>query len=311
MIVYDSKSWTSFYKVLFKTFKDNNNLRQLMFVVFLSLVYVSTVTYIDIEIWKKSFSIDTVFFSLLGVTLSLFLVFRLNSAYDRWWEGRKLWGKLVNDSRSLAMHLNTVIPQEDSKRRRFFVKSLANFCLALQWHLRDDMRHGELIHINKSTTEDIEKANHVPNAIAAQLFQEIEEMWKEKTITDLDKFQIKAILQSFVDILGACERIKNTPIPFSHSTFIKIFTVVYILVLPFGLITMFHYLTIPAVIVMSFAMFGVEIISDEIENPFRMEANSLPIGRLSDIIRENVYDILKVKSTFKKVEKATEAEVQH
>lgn len=311
MIVYDSKSWTSFVLVLFKTFKDNNNLRQLLLFVVVSFIYVSVVTYVDIEIWQKNFSIDTVFFSLLGVILSLFLVFRLNSAYDRWWEGRKQWGKLVNDSRSLALHLNSIIPSEDGKRRRFFVKSIANFCNSLQWHLRNDVKHGELIHINKTITEGIERANHVPNEIASQLFQEIEMMWKEKIMSDLDKFQIKALLQGMIDVLGACERIKNTPIPFSHSTFIRMFTVIYILILPFGLINMFHYLTIPAVVVMSFAMFGVEVISDEIENPFRLEANSLPTGHISDIIRENVYDILKIKSTFQKVAKETEAEVQH
>jgi len=311
MIVYDSKTWWTLHKVLFKTFKESYNLRQLLFLVLLTAVYVSVISYVDLEIMHRTFSVDTVFFSLLGVILSLFLVFRLNSAYDRWWEGRKQWGKLVNDCRTLSLNLNSLIPKSEGKRRRFFVKSIANFCIGLQWHLREDIQYGRFIHINKSITEDIEKAQNVPNEIAAQMFNEVESMHKEGLMNDMDKFQLKELLQGLIDVLGACERIKNTPIPFSHSTFIKIFTFVYIGILPFGLIDKFHYLTIPAVIVMGFAMFGIEVISDEIENPFGMDANDLPTGHIADVIRENVYEILQVKSSFEKVKISKEAEVQH
>jgi len=98
--------------------------------------------------------------------------------------------------------------------------------------------------------------------------------------------------------LGVCERIKKTPIPFSHSTFIKLFILIYIFILPFGLVPKFEYLTIPAVMVMAFAMMGIEVISEEIEDPFGEEANSLPTGAMSDGIRESVYEILKVKSKY-------------
>jgi putative membrane protein len=115
-------------------------------------------------------------------------------------------------------------------------------------------------------------------------------------INDFDKLQAKSLVQGFIDVLGICERIKKTPIPFSHSAFIKLFILIYILILPFGLANMFGYLTIPAVMVMAFAMLGIEVISEEIENPFGIDANDLPTGVLADTIRGDVYEILNVGS---------------
>ena len=121
-------------------------------------------------------------------------------------------------------------------------------------------------------------------------------------------------LEKFVDILGACERIKKTPIPFSHSTFIKLFIITYLTILPFGLVDVFEYLTIPTVMIMGFALLGVEVISEEIENPFTMEANALPLASMGDGIRESTYEILHVKSSFvahRKAKKLDEVEVLH
>ena len=287
-------------------------MRQLLKFILYAGIYATIVTLLNIKVFHKHFSIDTVFFSLVGVILSLFLVFRLNTAYDRWWEGRKAWGKLVNDSRSLAFSLNGLIPADDRKRRGFFVKNITNFSQALQWHLRDDVRHDQFIYVNRAYDEELEKAEHVPNMIISYLFIEVEHMAEEKAITDFDKQHVKELLRGFVDVLGVCERIHRTPIPFSHSTFIKLFIILYIFILPFGLVNVFEYLTIPAVIVMAFATLGVEIISEEIENPFGLDANDLPTGRITNTIQENVYEILHVKSNFKSPPKTRkEAEVVH
>lgn len=312
MIIYDSKKWYSLPLTIIKTFRESFGLQQLFWFMLATGAYATIITFAYIEYWNQSFVIDTVFFSLIGVILSLFLVFRLNSAYDRWWEGRKAWGKLVNDARTFAMILNTHIPEEDHRRRRFFVKSISNFCMALQWHLRDDVKYGIFIYISREYTEALEKSKHVPNKIASFIYDEIEVMSKEKVITDFDKTQLRTILQGFIDVLGICERIKKTPIPFSHSTFIKMFIVLYIAILPFGLVNVFQYLAIPGVLVMAFAMLGVEVISEEIENPFGLDANDLPTGQMSDGIRENVYEILHVRSVIRaRLEAETEAAVFH
>ncbi len=294
MIVYDSKSWTHFFISLFKTFKYSYNLRQLAGFVIYATFYTVAATLFSIHYLKDAYQIDPVFFSLVGVILSLFLVFRLNTGYKRWWQGRQAWGKLVNDCRTFALHLNTIISKENDKSRRFFCRHISNFCTSLVWHLRDDMNSARYILENGETKSGITSANHQPNRIASFLFDEVEIMYRSGQITDFDKFQAKSLLQGLIDVLGICERIKKTPIPFSHNSFIKIFILIYILILPFGLVSMFEYLTIPAVIVMAFAMLGIEIISEEIENPFGLDANDLPTGQLANTIKDNVYEILRV-----------------
>lgn len=264
-------------------------------------LYAVLVTVLCVAFLEDYLVIDSIFFSLIGVILSLFLVFRLNSAYDRWWEGRKLWGKLINDTRTLCLNLNAHLPETEKKRRRFFVRNITNFSLALKWHLRDEDKSDEFIFINKRWLDDVESADHKPNTICSFMYLEIEHMYKEGLITDFDKDRLMDNLQGFTDVLGGCERIKKTPIPFSHSSFIKMFMMLYLVILPFGLVDVFQYLTIPAVMIMGFALIGVEVISEEIENPFGMEANSLPLTAMCDGIRDGAYEILHVNSSFIKV----------
>jgi putative membrane protein len=259
---------------------------------------------------KGEYKIDTIFFTIIGVILSLFLVFRINTAYDRWWEGSCAWHSLLADSRAIAMSLDSLLDDSDTKRRNFFVKSLSNFALALRGHLRDEIDRDNLIFINRTYAETIDKAEHIPNTILTLMYREVHAMEKAQIITDRDKTQLKDALKELVGILSSCERIHRTPIPFSHSTFIKIFAMLYIMMLPFGLVQAFGWLTVPAVLVMSFAMFGVEVISEEVEHPFGTDANDLPTGVMADTIRENVYEILKVKIDFALVKRTrNEADV--
>lgn len=295
MVVYDSKDWNYFFVSLYKTFRYSYNLRQLARLILYSTVYTTAVTLLHIHYLKDTYQMDTVFFSLIGVILSLFLVFRLNTGYERWWQGRQAWGQLVNDSRTFALQLNTIISLEDLERRKFFSRHISNFCSALVWHLRDDINSAKYILEGNETKEEISSFNHQPNKIASYLFNEVEFMYRADQITDFDKQQTKSLIQGFIDVLGICERIKKTPIPFSHSAFIKIFILIYLTILPFGLANVFEYLTIPAVMVMSFAMLGIEVISEEIQNPFGVDANDLPTGLLADTIRDNVHEILNVE----------------
>ncbi|MBN4073065.1 bestrophin family protein [Crocinitomix catalasitica] len=313
MIVYDGKKWSDLFRHLAQTFKQSYNLKQLSKFMAVVTIYSVAITIVNVNLLEDYLAIDTVFFSLIGVILSLFMVFRLNSAYDRWWEGRKLWGKLTNDSRTFALNLNAHLEPTDKKRRRFFVRNIANFAMALKWHLRDESSTDELIHINMRYAEDLESVNHMPNKIVSFMYIEVEHMHKEGVISDFDKDRLFGHLQGMIDVLGGCERIKKTPIPFSHSTFIKMFTLIYLIILPFGLVDVFGYLTIPAVMIMGFAMLGVEVISEEIENPFGYDANDLPVSAMADGIREGVYEILQVKSSFvaPTQAKVNETEVLH
>lgn len=235
-------------------------------------------------------------FSLLGVILSIFLVFRTNSAYDRWWEGRKQWGALVNHTRNMAIYVNTMFPKHDAKVRHYFAKHISNFCFALTEHLREGTKLEKLIQLTDEDRAVYSRKGHIPNHISMQIFERMAEGHRQGELNEGDYINIKAQHQALLDILGACERIKKTPIPFSYAVYLKIFITAYGLLLPFALITTFSFATIPLVMFIFFALLGVELLGEEIEDPFGLDCNDLPTGDIAQTISTNIFEILEDRS---------------
>lgn len=240
--------------------------------------------------------INTSVFSLLGVILSILLVFRTNSAYDRWWEGRKQWGALVNHTRNMAIYVNTMFPKDDKEVRRYFGKHIANFCLALVEHLREGTKLDKLIYLTDEDLATYETKGHIPNHISMLIFDRMAQGHREGELNEGDYINIKAQHQALLDILGACERIKKTPIPFSYAVYLKIFITTYGLMLPFALINTFFFATIPLVMFIFFALLGVELLGEEIEDPFGLDCNDLPTGDIAHTIKTNIFEILEDRS---------------
>jgi ion channel-forming bestrophin family protein len=234
-------------------------------------------------------------FSLLGIVLSILLVFRTNTAYDRWWEGRKQWGSLVNNSRSLAMMLHASLPKEDKNSRAYFAKHIANFCIALKEHLRHGVKMEELILLTNEEKEELSHAQHQPGRIASWIYSRQQTIYRAGVFTDADVINLTPQHHAMVDILGACERIKKTPIPFSYAVYIKVFVSLYGLMLPFGLYQDFGFYTIPLTMFIFFAMLGLELMAQEIEDPFGLDCNDLPTGDIANTIKKNVFEILQVE----------------
>jgi len=292
MIIYDTKRWGDTFLKILISFKRANNYRRLFKFILVAVVYSGTLAFINIEFIEYKFHLDPVFFSLMGLILSLILVFRLNSSYNKWWEGRQQWGSLINNCRTLSGYLNSIIDQGNKETRAYFAAQIANFCYGLKGHLREHIDYTEFDKTDTNYFENLKKAVHVPHKIATLILDKIIRIHKDKEIDDIDKLNLKPRIENMIDIMGACERIKNTPIPFSHSSFIKSSLSIYLLILPFGLINSFMYLTIPITAFMTFALVGIEIISEEIEEPFNTDPNDLPLTYLCGIIRSNVYGIL-------------------
>ncbi|NBW35076.1 MAG: hypothetical protein EBR30_08675 [Cytophagia bacterium] len=232
-------------------------------------------------------------FSLLGIVLSILLVFRTNTAYDRWWEGRKQWGSLVNNTRTLATLLHASLPANDKESRFYFAKHIANFCLALKEHLRKGVKIEELIHLDKTELAELESKQHKPNHLATLIYARIHTIYRAGALTDADLINVKQHYFSLLDVMGACERIKKTPIPFSYSVYIKVFVSLYGLILPFGLHNDFGFYAIPLTMFIFFAMLGLELMAEEIEEPFGLDCNDLPTGDIAMTIKKNVFEILE------------------
>jgi len=293
MINYNTKAWL----VNIFVFKRADTLRQLFPMILLVSLYTALIVYIE-TCWLKLPEDSPVkhfgiLQTMLGFVISMLLVFRTNTAYDRWWEGRKQWGALTNNSRNLAIKMNAMLPNSDSKNRQFFQKIIPIFAVALQQHLQSETTRLQLDTEPHPEIPDFDHTKHVPNQVAALMATKLNILYKEGVISGDQLITLNGEMQAFLDICGACERIKNTPIPYSYSVFIKKFIFLYIVTLPIGLTFTLSYLVVPIVALVFYVLGSLEMIAEEIEDPFGKDENDLPMKKMSENIRKNVTDILR------------------
>lgn len=293
MVLYNPKEWIS---AVFRIHKADT-FRKLFSAIVLISLYAWGVVYLEtvyLKLGEMSYAKNlTILHSLLGFAISMLLVFRTNTAYERWWEGRKLWGSLINNSRNFAIKLNIYLPAELHHVRHYFRQAIPLYAFALKRHLvkestilaLDDKPHPELT--------ELEKHNHVPNTIAASMLREIQKLRKDGVIDDFQLLLLNNEWQSFTDICGACERIKNTPIPYSYSTFIKKFIFIYCVTMPFGFAVTLGLFTIPVTAFMFYILASLELIAEEIEDPFGVDSNDLPMQKIAEHIKKNITEIIQ------------------
>jgi len=294
MISYNPKEWFTF---IFR-FHKADTFRKLGLLIIGICAYSGIIAFLELEYWKlsdKSYVKNIpLMHGLLGFAISMLLVFRTNTAYDRWWEGRKLWGSLVNNSRNLAMKLSVILTEDDHEQRSFFRKIIPAFAFALHHHLRkeetrlalfEDKEHEHLF-------KTIDKEKHIPNQVALLMHKHIQQLYNEKKINGEQLLYLNTEIQSFTDICGACERIKNTPIPYSYSVFIKKFIFIYIMSLPFGYVFSLGYYVIPVVAFIFYVLASLELIAEEIEDPFGNDENDVPTDVLAKNIHRHVAELI-------------------
>ena len=300
MIEYNNKVW--FRHIL--NFNKTDTFRILFPEMVMVAVYTAIVAAVEIyllrdlrmsgsgELVGKALKNTTVMHSILGFVLSLLVVFRTNTAYDRWWEGRKLWGALVNNTRNLAVKINAFLPDTCTAERQFFKTMIGSFPTALKEHLRDGIKLDEFEDA-EGFKEQFGDCEHVPNQMIQAMYRKTKSLSDANHLTDYELLVVDKELKSFFDIMGACERIKNTPIPFSYSIFLKKFIFFYIVTLPIGFVAYFEYWAIPISVFVFYVLVSLEIIAEEIEMPFGLDANDLPTQKLSDMIKRNVDEIFE------------------
>ena len=269
-------------------------MRQLLPMMVFIAIFTAAVEFVLKELIKLQYEGTLAFHSLLGILLGLFLVLRTNTAYDRWWEGRKHWGRLVNDCRNLALKLSGILKYEEDVK--FFKCMIPNIVFGMKEHLRDSIRVGEMDFISEQHKVQVIKSKHRPNAINKMMYNRIQDLKERNEIDGNDYFIIDKELKGFTDIIGACERIKSTPLPHSYSMFIKKFVFFYITSLPFALVWQFGYWAVPIITVMFYFLFSIELIAEEIEDPFGKDVNDLPLDDLSIKIRNNVQEIFDAEN---------------
>lgn len=214
--------------------------------------------------------------SLVGFVIALLLVFRTNTAYDRWWEGRKKITELSSSVSFYVINLSVTSLTQISKDN--LINDLKSFINIFKKYLSDNSKgnvenefHDKLMRFMNKTLYTLKFAN------------------EKEFLTDGEFSTLRSSLKEIVDTISACERIKNTPIPFSYYIHIKITIFVYLITLPFSMFYDLNLWSTPIIMALYFLIAGIEIISSEIENPFSGEPNDLPtellIGNIEKIIK--------------------------
>jgi putative membrane protein len=289
MIRYNPHAW---WTLIFKNYSKGVS-RQLLPSMIMQSVYTTAVVMAMLHYFEFEYQGATTIHSLLGIVLGLFLVFRTNTSYDRWWEGRKLWGKQVNVSRNLAVKINTIFPDSLNDDRIYFARMISNFNYAFKESLREGVIMSEMQNIDDPTfLSELEKRKHKPLYIVDHMYQRLNERFREGHFSGEQFLAIDLELQEFMDIIGACERIRNTPIPYSYNMFIKKFIFIYCSTLPLGLLSLTHYWTIPISIGIFYILVSTELIAEEIEDPFGRDDNDLPVDELCAKIKLNTEEVL-------------------
>ncbi|MGN5953825.1 bestrophin family protein [Sphingobacterium lactis] len=292
MIVYNPKDWlsTSIYLHTFKIFK------RLLPYLIISILFSWGIAYWELEYlklsdksWLKNINIVH---NLLGFVLSLLLVFRTNTAYDRWWEARKQWGALTNTSRILAIKMQAYLEPDDKVNRSFYRKSISLFAETLAEYLKSDYTRFMLDETAHPELKELDDKKHGPNQVAALIFKKTNKLYQEGKLSGEQLITLNKELNAFTEITGACERIKNTPIPLGYSSFIKTFIILYTATLPIGYVFSLGYFVIAAVPFVFYVLAALEMIGESIEEPFGTDSDDLPIDKMAANIKKHSQEIL-------------------
>ena len=298
-------------------------------------ILLATVIALVVTIEKHGLRLDTYTltatpFTILGVSISFFLGFRNNTAYNRFWEARTLWGKIINTSRSLAGQVLTQTATPDAHETRprrtnaaavprttpdapeknrsgtpdtasrpqmdktEFVHALIGFAHALRHHLRDtDPWPAMENYFSANTLGWLKMQSNVPLAITYLLRERIGQAHRRGDISEADFLPIEASITALVDAQGGCERIKNTPIPITYTVLSHRIVSFFCYALPFGLIDSTRTLTPVVVLLVSYAFFGLDTLGEEISDPFGTDPHDLPLPTFAAAIETNLREMLR------------------
>lgn len=240
-----------------------------------------------------------IFGSLIpSIVLGLLLVFRTNTAYERYWEGRRIWGNLVNDTRTMAWQIGAMmgeIEPEDRDKRIAVLRLVAAFPVASKLYLRSEPVNQELEGLMSPSQYML--LNIVPNP-PLELVSWIADYIQKQYLRGNACLHyshvvfLQSTLKSMMESLGNCERILKTPLPLAYTIHLKQLLLLYSLSLPFQLVKDLGWSTGAFVALISFSMFGIEEIGLEIENPFGYDANDLPLDNFCQEIRCEIEDYI-------------------
>ncbi|MDR3369861.1 bestrophin family ion channel [Rhodoferax sp.] len=260
---------------------------QQLFILFFSCAVV--MAHGKLFLWKVPLNATP--FSLMGISFALFLGFRINASYDRFWEGRKHWGSVLVEARNLArMALTAIAPIQEA---RPFVLGLIAFATTMRNQLRDQppthLLQGLL---PQDVLTRLTNARSAPTLVLVWLGHWVHACRQQQHIDPLVAQNMETSLNALSSALGSCERIASTPLPFAYSVVLHRSVYLFCVLLPFGLVDSIGLMTPLAVTFVSYTFFALEALSDEIENPFGMDTNDLALNAIVASVDASLREML-------------------
>ena len=240
-----------------------------------------------------------------SIVLGLLLVFRTNTAYERFWEGRRLWGNLVNDARNMAWQIGAMmndIEPEDRARRIAVMRLVAAFPVACKLCLRSEPVNSELEDLmSRSQYLQLKTINNPPLQIVSWIADYLQQQYQRgnAVLHYSHVVFLQTTVKSMMDSLGHCERILRTPLPLAYSIHLKQLLLIYCLLLPFQLVKDLGWGTGLFVSLISFTLLGIEEIGLEIENPFGYDTNDLPLDNICNTIKDEIEEYITYNVSLK------------
>ncbi len=276
-------------------------LSQIWKVLIVNIVLATLVTMTHGDLFSHKITLTAIPFTLIGLPLAIFLGFRNNAAYDRYCEGRKLWGEIVLQNRNLARQCLTLIEHATplqagaglkDVRIRMIYRTIA-FTHALRHLLRNTDARAELKPLlSQHEWEQGCKSANIPDYLMYQMGSDLRLCIDEKRLDGCLASNIDSTMSAITAASAACERIKGTPIPFSYTLMLHRTAYLYCFLLPFGLVDTIGFMTPFVVGIVAYTFFGLDALGDEIEEPFGDSPNDLALDAICRSVEINLRDSL-------------------
>jgi putative membrane protein len=236
-----------------------------------------------------------------GLTLGFLIAFRNHQAYDRWWEARKLWGQLINENRNLCLKVRSIAGIDAAER-----EAVGRLMIAFAGALKDHLRRRDGSDEDRSRASAAAAPSHRPSRLAGELYETVAQWQREGRLDGWGLLWLDEHVKSLMDICGACERIRNTPLSSSYRALLRHGIAIYLAVAPFYLIEDTGIAGLPVFIMAAYFLLGIELVAEEIEEPFGAGGDNLPLERYCSTIDSSVREILGIKVVHAAEELASE-----
>jgi len=268
-------------------------LPQLLFRLSLLLLISIAVVYYRGTFFNYKIQLNPGPFTLFGIALAIFLGFRNNVSYDRFWEGRKLWGALLNTARSLARQSATLItPRMEEQAHNPFVRYLICFTYALKHQLRHTDPDEDFKRIGGSgLAAQFQSYRYKPAMLIKEMAIWIQQMRSAARIDSIMTVSMDQNLNELSTILGGCERIASTPIPYTYKVLLHRTVYIYCFLLPFGFVDSLGWMMPVIVVFIAYTFVALEAVADELEDPFGLEPNDLALNALCLMIENTLLEM--------------------